>query len=86
MWRMFFCTLTPRMQESLVRVRTWLRSFARAPTELAWFTGGQIHRETARQITERAGTAALIMTEHAVIRWEDSAAGQSAGRSGGGGG
>lgn len=48
--------LTPRLQEALVRLSTHIPSFAKATRELAWFTGAQVHPDTARQRTEAAGT------------------------------
>jgi len=34
-------------------------AWAKATTELAWFTGGTVGRETTRRITEAAGAAAV---------------------------
>lgn len=48
--------LTPRLQEALVRLSTHIPSFAKATCELAWFTGAQVHPDTARQRTEAAGS------------------------------
>jgi hypothetical protein len=59
-------TLTPRLQEGLVRLSTWLPSFAKAAAELAWFTGGRVARDTARRITEAAGAAAVTVQAAAV--------------------
>ena len=47
--------LTPRLQESLVRLSTWIPSFAKAAAELAYFTNVHVSRETARRLTEAAG-------------------------------
>jgi hypothetical protein len=47
------------MQESLVRLSTHIPSFAKATTELAFFTGGTVGRDTTRRITEAAGAAAV---------------------------
>lgn len=52
-------SLTPRLQESLVRLSTWLPSFAKAAAELAWFTHVDVGRETARRLTEAAGSVAV---------------------------
>ena len=52
--------LTPRLQEALVRLSTHIPSFAKATQELAWFTGAQIHPDTARAHTEAAG--AMLVT------------------------
>lgn len=49
-------SLTPRLQEALVRLSTHIPSFAKAARELTWFTGVQVHPDTARQRTEAAGT------------------------------
>jgi hypothetical protein len=62
--------LTPRVCESLVRLGTWIPSFAQAARELAWFTGVTISRETARTLTEQAGAAAVTRHEQAVTAWE----------------
>jgi hypothetical protein len=62
--------LTPRVQESLVRLSTWIPSFAQAACELAWFTGVTVHRDTTRSLTEQAGAAAVTLTEQAVWAWE----------------
>jgi hypothetical protein len=65
--------LTPRLQEALVRLSTHIPSFAKAARELTWFTGAQVHADTARQRTEAAGAvlvayetaeAARILREH----------------------
>ena len=49
--------LTPRLQEALVRLSTQQPSFAKAATELAFFTGATVHSDTARRRTEAAGAA-----------------------------
>ena len=53
--------LTPRLQESLVRLSTWIPSFAKATAELAWFTQAQVHPDTARRLTEAAGATAVAL-------------------------
>ncbi len=59
-------SLTPRLHEALVRLSTWIPSFAKATAELAWFTQVDIHRDTARRVTEAAGaTAVLLQTAEA---------------------
>jgi hypothetical protein len=55
-------SLTPRVYESLVRLSTHVPSFAKAATELAWFTQVVVSRETSRRLTEAAG-AALVAYE-----------------------
>lgn len=57
-------SLTPRLQEALVRLSTHIPSFAKAARELTWFTGAQIHPDTARARTEAAG-AMLVAYETA---------------------
>jgi hypothetical protein len=47
--------LTPRLQEALVRLSSHIPSFAKAARELSWFTGAQVHPDTARERTEAAG-------------------------------
>lgn len=49
-------SLTPRLQEALVRLSALLPSFAKARSELAYFTGVEVHPDTARRRTEAAGT------------------------------
>lgn len=49
-------SLTPRLQEALVRLSTHIPSFAKAARELTWFTGAQVHPDTARARTQTAGT------------------------------
>lgn len=65
--------LTPWLSEALVRLSTHIPSFAKATRELAFFTKVQLHPDTARQRTERAGAlllahetaeAARILREH----------------------
>lgn len=57
--------MSPRLHEGLVRLGTWM-PFARAATELGWFTGAPVGRETARRLTEAAG-AALVALEDAEV-------------------
>ena len=47
---------TPRLQESLTRLGTWM-PFRHAADELAFFTGVVVSEATARRVTERAGQA-----------------------------
>jgi hypothetical protein len=65
--------LSPWLQEALVRLSTQIPSFAKAARELAFFTGVEVHPDTARRHTERAGTllvahetseAARILRDH----------------------
>ena len=66
-------SLTPRLQEALVRLSTQQPSFAKAAAELAFFTGATVHSDTARRQSEAAGAvllahesaeAARILREH----------------------
>lgn len=57
-------SLTPRLQEALVRLSTHIPSFAKAARELAFFSGTQVHADTARRRTEAAG-ALLVAHETA---------------------
>lgn len=68
-------SLSPWLQEALVRLSTHIPSFAKAARELAFFTGVEVHPDTARRQTERAGTllvahetaeAARVLREHPV--------------------
>lgn len=66
-------SLSPRLQESLVRLATHIPSFAKASQELTWFTGARVHPDTTRRHTETAGAllvahetaeAARVLREH----------------------
>lgn len=57
-------SLTPRLQETLVRLSTTQPAFAKASAELAWHTGTTVHADTARRRTEAAG-AVLVAHETA---------------------
>jgi len=57
-------TLTPRLQEALVRLSTQQPSFAKAARELTFFTGATVHADTARRRSEAAG-AVLLAHENA---------------------
>ncbi len=54
-------SLTPRLQESLVRLSTWLPSLATAAAELAFHTGVTLARTTALRLSEAAGAAAVAV-------------------------
>ncbi len=60
--------LTPRLQESLVRLSTWIPSFAKAMQELAHFTQVNVSRATAQRITVAAGAAAVAVQTAEVER------------------
>ena len=53
---------TPRLEESMVRLSTWM-PFRPASRELAFFTGVQVAEATLRQVTEQAGAAQVRMQE-----------------------
>jgi hypothetical protein len=63
-------SLTPRLQEHLVRLCTWLPSFAKAAAELAYSTQVDISRATSTRITEAAGAAAVAVQRAEVERIE----------------
>lgn len=52
-------SLTPRLQEALVRLSVVQPSFAKASEELAFFTGASVHPDTARRRTQAAGAVLL---------------------------
>lgn len=52
-------SLTPRLQEACVRLSSHIPSFAKAARELAWFTGANLHRDSARRLSEQAGALVL---------------------------
>ena len=62
--------MTPRLQEALVRLSTWIPSFAKAANEFAWFTQVKVDRSTAARITESAGAAAVKVYAREVERIE----------------
>jgi len=62
-------TLSPRLVESVVRLGTWM-PFERVPAALAFFTGVPSGIETARRLTETAGTALVAAETAAVARLE----------------
>jgi hypothetical protein len=53
--------LSPRLEEGLVRLGTWLPSFAQAARALAYFTGVEVSEPTARRRTEAAGAVAIAL-------------------------
>jgi hypothetical protein len=57
--------LTPRLQQSVTRLGTWL-TFRRAAAELEHLLGVQLAEATVRRTTERAGAAYLVVQEQAV--------------------
>jgi hypothetical protein len=63
--------LTPRLQESLVRLGTWL-PFAQAAEALVFFPGVTVSAASVRRTTEAAGEAYEAMQTAAVERLEQS--------------
>jgi len=61
--------LTPALQESLVRLGTWM-PFAHAVKELGFFTHVSVTEATARRETEAAGAASVAVQTEAVERLE----------------
>lgn len=55
-------TLTPSLQEDLVRLGTWV-PFGKAARELAYFRGTEVGRTTAQRVTEAAGAAYVAWQE-----------------------
>ena len=53
--------LTPRLQEALTRLSTWIPSFGKAASEFEWFTKVGLDRSTAGRVTESAGAAAVAI-------------------------
>lgn len=62
--------LSPRLEEALARLATWLPSFARAAQELAYFTGVTVGEATARRHTQAAGGAYVAVQTAEVERLE----------------
>ncbi len=54
--------LTPRAQESLVRLASWM-PYAQAEELLEDLLGVQVSKATARRVTLRTGEAALVVDE-----------------------
>ncbi len=51
------CDLAPGLHERLVRLATWIPSFAHAAGEVRAFTGAAVPEATVRRLTEGAGAA-----------------------------
>jgi hypothetical protein len=60
---------TPRLQESLTRLGTWL-PFRHAAAELAFFTGVVVSETTARRVAEQAGAAYVAVQTAEVTELE----------------
>ena len=71
--------LTPRLQEALTRLSTWIPSFAKAAGEFEWFTQVELDRTTAGRVTETAGAAAVEIYQREVAQierdWPEAAPG-----------
>jgi predicted RNA-binding Zn-ribbon protein involved in translation (DUF1610 family) len=61
--------LTPRLQESLTRLGTWM-PFRPAAAELAYFTGVTVSETTARRVAEQAGAAYVAAQTAEVTKLE----------------
>ena len=57
--------LTPRLQQSVVRLGSWL-PFAQAAEALQFFMGVQVSEPTVRRVTERSGAAYITVQTAAV--------------------
>lgn len=62
--------LTPYLSEALVRLSTWIPSFARAAGLLETFTGAKVTEASVRRRTERAGAAYVAVQEEEVAAWQ----------------
>jgi hypothetical protein len=62
-------TLTPSLQEDLVRLGTWM-PFGRAVGELHHFRQTDVSKSTVRRLTEAAGAAYVSVQENEVVRIE----------------
>jgi hypothetical protein len=63
--------LTPQLQESLVRLSSWM-PFARAAVELKHFTHTDVSRPTVERLTEAAGAAYVAFQSSEVVRIEQT--------------
>jgi hypothetical protein len=70
--------LTPRLQQSVTRLGTWL-TFRQAAAELEYLLGVRLSETTVRRTTERAGAAYLEVQDQAVERLEREAPAAPAG-------
>ena len=64
------CDLAPGLHESLVRLSTWIPSFAHAAREVRHFTGATVSEATGRRLTEAAGAAYVQVQAHQARRLE----------------
>jgi hypothetical protein len=63
-------TLTPSLQESLVRLGTWM-PFGKAAVELKYFTRTDVSRPTVERVTEAAGAAYVSLQTEEVQQIEE---------------
>lgn len=63
-------TLTPSLQESIVRLGTWM-PFGKAAVELKYFTRTDVSRPTVERVTEAAGAAYASLQTQEVERLEE---------------
>jgi hypothetical protein len=63
-------TLTPSLQESLVRLGTWM-PFGKAAVEFQYFTRSAVSRATVERVTEAAGAAYVTLQTEEVRRLEE---------------
>lgn len=62
-------SLTPRLQEQVTRLGTWM-PFERVAVELEALTGARVSAATARRVTEAAGASYVAVQDAAVERLE----------------
>lgn len=72
-------SLTPYGQEQLVRLSTWIPSFARAAQLLQTLTGIEVAEATARRRTEDAGAAYVQLQEQELARIKEGAVAEGQG-------
>jgi hypothetical protein len=70
--------LTPRLQQSVVRMGTWM-PFERAAGELEYLLGVRLSEPRVRRLTEKAGAAMVRVQEAEVVGLEREAPGAPAG-------
>jgi hypothetical protein len=64
--------LTPRLQQSVVRMGAWT-PFEKAAGELEYLLGVEVSEPRVRQLTEKAGAALVVVQEANVERLESEA-------------
>lgn len=70
--------LTPRLQQSVVRMGTWM-PFEKAAGELEYLLGVNLSESRVRRLTEKAGAALMAVQEAEVERLEEQAPSAPAG-------